>query len=370
MIDFITSFGSILLHLFGVIAALMVIIFVHEMGHYLVGRWCGIGAAAFSIGFGPEIAGFTDKRGTRWKIAAIPLGGYVKFVGDEDPASQPEVKNTESLKGSFAAANAWRRAATVFAGPLFNAIYTVLVLAIVFFCFGREIFPPVITSVVENSPAAHAGFKPGDKILTVDGEPVDDFNNVIQYVMMRAGDSIEFTVERNRQVVPMRVVPEEVRVETTLGSAINIGRVGMAASAGPGDVLFVNYNIIESLSEGVRQSADIVKTTGVYLGRLIQGRGDRCQLSGPIQSGQIVWKVVDSGFVALLKLTALFSISIGLFNLLPIPPLDGGHLFFYLIEGVVGKPVPVYIQERVFKIGLICVLTFMVLAIVNNLIPC
>lgn len=368
--DLILSLVTVFIRVFGVIAVFVVIIFVHEMGHYLVGRWCGIGASAFSIGFGRELWGFNDKRGTRWRIAAIPLGGYVKFIGDEDAASMPRHDNIALRPDSFASASAWRRAATVFAGPFFNGILTVVLLAILFFFYGRPVLAPIITDVLPNRPAAQAGFKPGDKILSVQGENINSFDEVSRYVMMHDGDSIAFVVERNGERVNLNVIPQSVPIDDGTGSKIRVGQIGVSSKVTPETLSFEEYDVMQSISEGFKESSYIITQTGKFLGRLIEGRADRCQLSGPVKSVQITWKVTESGFIQVLRLVAFFSLSIGLFNLLPIPPLDGGHLLFYIIEGVVGRPVPPSIQEMIFKAGLLIVLGFITFAIINNMIPC
>lgn len=370
LLDLFFSVATIFIRLFGVVAVFVVIIFIHEMGHYLVGRWCGIGASAFSIGFGPELWGFNDKRGTRWRIAAIPLGGYVKFIGDEDAASMPTLATRDQRSDSFAAATAWRRAATVFAGPLFNGILTVVLLSILFFSYGRPILTPIVTDVLPDMPAATAGFKPGDRIVSVQGEEIASFDEVSRYVMMHEGDSIAFVVERGGEMVNLSVIPKAVPVDDGTGSMIRVGQIGVSSKVTPQTLSYIEYGVVQSIGEGFKESSYIVVQTGKFLGRLIEGRADRCQLSGPVKSVQITWKVTESGFGQLVRLVAFFSLSIGLFNLLPIPPLDGGHLLFYVIEGVIGRPIKPAIQEVVFKAGLMVVLGFILFAVINNMIPC
>lgn len=367
--EFIFSMATIFIRAVGVVAVFIVIIFVHEMGHYLVGRWCGIGASSFSIGFGPEIYGFNDRRGTRWRLAAIPLGGYVKFIGDSDPASMVSHGHAQR-PDSFAAASPWRRAATVFAGPLFNGILTVVLLTVLFFCYGRVMLAPIITDVVPNMPAAQAGFLPNDKILSIQGIKINSFDEVSRYVMMHEGDDIAFVVERDNQLHTLHTVPTAVSVDDGTGSKIKIGQIGVSSKVTPQTLSYKNYGFFESIQEGFKESSYIVVQTGKFLARLVEGRADRCALSGPVKSVQITWKVTETGFVQLVRLIAFFSLSIGLFNLLPIPPLDGGHLFFYVAEGVIGKPVPSAMQEIIFKGGFFLVLAFIFFAIINNMIPC
>jgi len=370
--EFVLTLYDVVIRFVGVIGALMVIIFVHEIGHYLVGRWCGIGASVFSVGFGPELCGFKDKRGTRWCLAAVPLGGYVKFIGDRNAASIPaSQRQAEDLRpDSFPSANVWKRAATVFAGPFFNALFTVVVLAALFFSFGRTIIIPVVTDVLPDSPAAQVGFRPGDKFLAMQGSPVSSFEEIPRYVMTHDGDPVHFVLEREGRSLEVTVTPRIERADDGFGNMIRIGRIGIIGSNNPENTRKIDYNVFEAVGQGIRESTYIVRQTVQFIGKLVQGRGDRCQLSGPVRSAQIAWKVSNFGFLALLQLAAFFSISIGLFNLFPIPPLDGGHLAFYLVEGVTGHSVPLRIQEVIFRAGLVIILLFMIFAILNNYIPC
>ncbi|RCL02060.1 MAG: regulator of sigma E protease [Candidatus Tokpelaia sp. JSC189] len=370
--NFALMLQDIIIRFFGVITALMVIIFVHEMGHYLVARWCGITASMFSIGFGPELCHYTDKHGTRWRIALIPLGGYVRFFGDPaaSSTSQKLVSVHERRPDCFAAANAWKRFATVFAGPFSNALFTVVVLALLFFSFGRTIVLPVVMDVISDSPAAQAGLRPGDKFLTMQGASVTSFDEIPRYVMTHDGEPIHFTIERSGQFFEVIVESRVERADDGFGNPIRIGRIGVIGPNNAENIQKIAYNSVEAIRQSVKETADIVQQTWKFLDKFIHGKGDRCQLNGPVRSAQIAWKVSDFGFLALLQLTAFFSISVGLFNLFPIPPLDGGHLIFYLAEGITGRPVPLRIQEIFSRIGLVLILFFMVFAILNNYIPC
>ncbi|RCL01407.1 MAG: Zinc metalloprotease [Candidatus Tokpelaia sp. JSC085] len=364
-------FYDTVLHLICVLGVLVLIVFVHEIGHYLVARWCGISASVFSIGFGPEICGFVDKYGTRWRVAALPFGGYVRFLGDQDAAGFPSEHDERKFPGnSFPEAHVWKRAATVFAGPFFNTLFTVFVLSILFFFFGRTIIIPVVTDVLPDSPAARAGFKPGDRFLTMQGNPVSSFGEVAHYVMIHADDPVNFTIMRQGHSLEMIVRPEVERTDDGFGNPIHVGRIGIVGSSNPENIHKIDYNLFESFRQGIHDSTYIIRQTGQVIGRFIQGRGDRCQLSGPLRSAQIAWKVSDFGLLALLQLAAFFSISIGLFNLLPIPPLDGGYLIFYLLEGVTGRPVPLRVQTIIFRTGFILVFLFMVFTLLNNYISC
>lgn len=374
IMSFIADVGTPLLRIFGVICVIMVIIFVHEMGHYLVGRWCGIGASAFSLGFGPEICSWTDKRGTRWRIALIPLGGYVKFIGDEDAAGITSKSDAVALPGSFASAGAWARAATVFAGPFTNALFTVVVLSFFFFSYGRIIIEPVIGSLVDGAPAMTAGLKPGDRFIEMDGQKVESFDDLIGYVSLHGGDPINFTLERSGQPYSVTITPKPTERDDGFGNKVRVGMIGAGAPADPNNPgrldpsyeKHINYGLFSAIGEATDKSTFIVVQTVRFIGRLIEGREDRCQLSGPSKTATIAWQVSETGFMSLLNLTAFLSIGIGLINLFPLPPLDGGHLVFYVIEGVIGRPVPKRIQEIIFTVGFVIVVAFMLFAISND----
>ena len=364
-------FGTILPFLF----ILTVVVFVHEMGHYLVGRWCGIGVKAFSIGFGPEIIGFNDRRGTRWKLSAIPLGGYVKFAGDENASSRPDAAalselSEEDRAQAFQFAAVWKRAATVFAGPAANFILTIAIFSTIFALYGRVIADPMVARAMPGSAAEIAGFLPGDKFLRVDGAPIETFSDVQRYVSTRAGQSIKFVMEREGKEVELTAIPKETEIKDPLGNKIKIGVVGVETNKDVGKFRVVNYGPIAAVGEGIKESFFIAGQTGEFLGRLVRGREDKCQLGGPVKIATMAGKAAEKGFTWLIQLTALLSIGIGILNLLPIPPLDGGHLLFYAIEGAIRRPVTEKLQEWVYRIGGIMVLTFMGFVIFNDLFAC
>lgn len=374
--DIFWSFFSAFGRLAGVLAVLLVIVTIHELGHYLVGRWCGIKASVFSVGFGPELLARVDRSGTRWRLAALPLGGYVRFLDDRDAELDAaefggKVKrDTASPRGSFAAAGPWRRAATVFAGPLFNGILAVLILSFMAFYFGKFAVSPVVGRVLPNSPAAASGLQPGDRFITMNGAAVAGFEDISRYVSAHDGEPIHFLIERGDKPLNLIIAPKIERVDDGFGNIIRIGRLGIVGSDNPKNISKKSYGLGGALAEGFKDTGFIISRTGQYLGKLVQGRGDRCQLSGPVRTAEIAWKVSDFGIWALVQLAALLSVGIGLFNLLPMPPLDGGHLLFYLAEGVTGRPAPRRAQEIVFRLGWIIILLFTVFAILNNSVPC
>ena len=363
--------GTIIPFLF----VLTVVVFVHEMGHYLVGRWCGIGVKAFSIGFGPELIGFNDRHGTRWKISAIPLGGYVKFVGDMNATSTPDAGEIESLtdeerKVAFHTQPVWKRALTVFAGPAFNFLLTIAVFAVMFAIYGKFVSEPVVAEVRPDSPAAAAGFLPGDRFVSVDGTPVESFADVQRMVSGRAGDPIVFVLARNGGEVTLTATPEIMEQTDALGNVVKIGVIGVVNTPESGQPRLVSFTPAGALVEAVSETGHIVVRTGQFLKRFVVGREDKCQLGGPIKIAKISGQAAKLGFEWLVQLVALLSVGIGVLNLLPIPPLDGGHLVFYGLEAVKGRPVSERAMEAVYRAGLLLVLAFMAFVFWNDLFGC
>jgi regulator of sigma E protease len=357
------------------LAVLLVVVFVHEMGHFLVGRWCGIGVKAFSIGFGPEILGYTDKRGTRWKLSAIPLGGYVKFVGDEDAASTPDGEAVAALSEdertqAFQLKPVWKRALTVFAGPAANFILTIAVFSVTIGLYGRAISDPTVARAIPGSAAEAAGFMPGDVFLRVGGGVVKTFEDVQRYVAPRAGEEIRFTMSRAGGEVELVAIPKATEMNDPLGNKIKVGVIGVETNKDVGKFRVVTFSPAESVGEAVKESLFIAGQTGRFLGRMVRGREDKCQLGGPVKIAAMTGKAAERGISWLIQLTALLSIGIGILNLLPIPPLDGGHLLFYAIEGVLRRPVTERLQEIVYRTGGIMVLAFMLFVIFNDLFAC
>lgn len=363
--------GTILPFLF----VLTVVVFVHEMGHYLVGRWCGIGVQAFSIGFGPELFGITDRRGTRWKLSAIPLGGYVKFVGDVGVVSQPDDEELKGLspeerRSAFHYQPIWKRALTVFAGPAFNFILTIVVLTVMFAVYGRFVSEPTVAEVRPDSPAAVAGFRPGDRFVAVGGTAVDTFADVQRLVSGRAGDEIEFVMSRDGKEVVLRATPEISEQTDALGNTIRIGLIGVVNNEEMGQPRLVTYNPAEALVQGFVETGHFVVRTGQFLQRFAAGREDRCQLGGPVRIAKMSGQAASLGFIWLVQLVALLSVGIGILNLLPIPPLDGGHLLFYGVEAVIRRPVPERVVETVYRAGMLLVLSFMMFVFWNDIFGC
>lgn len=355
---------------------LTVVVFVHEMGHYLVGRWCGIGVREFSIGFGPELFGFNDRKGTRWKLSAVPLGGYVKFVGDmsvtSDPSSQAanEALSPQERRESFHLQPVWKRAATVFAGPLFNFLLAIAVFSVMFSIYGRYVSEPTVAEVRADSPAEAAGFQPGDRFVSVNGRGVSTFGDVQRMVSGRAGDPLVFVMMRGDEEVTLTATPEIVEQTDALGNTIRVGVIGVVNNEELGQPRHLTFSPVESVSEAVKETAFIIVRTGQFLQRFAVGREDRCQLGGPVKIADMAGRAASLGFEWLVQLVALLSVGIGFLNLLPIPPLDGGHLVFYGIEAAAGRPVSERVMEMVYRIGLLLVLAFMVFVFWNDLFGC
>jgi len=343
--------------------ALTIIVFFHELGHFLVARLCGIKVLVFSIGFGPELVGFYDRRGTRWKISAIPLGGYVKFFGDENEASVPSAATLAAMteevrKQSFPGQPVSARAAVVAAGPITNFILAIVLFAGVFMSYGKITAIPRIAAVEPNSPAAAAGFQVGDIIVSIDGRKIDNFGDVQRIVNFSPGVTLTIVVERGAALFTLKATPTEKDKK---------GMLGITRSNEPGDVKTDPVGPLEAVRLGADETWLVVSTTMAYLRDVVVGKQSADQISGPIKIAQISGEAAKLGFGPLLHLTALLSVSIGLLNLFPIPLLDGGHLLFYSIEAVRGRPLSERAQEVGFRIGLAIVLMLMIFATFNDL---
>lgn len=355
---------------------LTVVVFVHEMGHYLIGRWCGIGVKAFSIGFGPELFGFNDRHGTRWKLCAIPLGGYVKFVGDMNAtSSQPSTEELESLTDAerevaFHTQPIWKRAATVVAGPLFNFLLTIAVFAVLFSVYGRPVLEPTVAEVTAGSPAQKAGIQAGDRFVKVDGSKVETFADVQRLVSGRAGDAITFTMLRDGKEIDVTATPEPMEQQDALGNKVKVAVIGVVNNAELGQPRLISYTPAGALAAAVQETGHVIERTGQFLQRFALGREDKCQLGGPIKIAKMSGQAAKLGFEWLVQLVAFLSVGIGFLNLLPIPPLDGGHLLFYGVEAVIRRPVSERMMEMAYRTGLFLVLGFMGFVFWNDLFGC
>lgn len=357
------------------VVVLSLVVFFHEFGHFIVGRWCGVQVDAFSLGFGPELFAVVDRHGTRWRLAAIPLGGYVKFHGDANGASIPDAEQLDAMPAAeravtFQAQPVWKRAAIVFAGPFANFVLAIMIYAGLFATYGRVVLTPRIAGVVEGGAGQAAGFKTGDLVVSIDGTPIDSFTRIQEIVAVSADKPLTFVVRRDDQDVTLKATPAWRVVEGPLGKT-RIGMLGLHASNKPGDIREERYGLGESLVLAVGETWAVVDRTYGYLGGLISGRENADQLSGPIGiaqvSGQLAQEIAKVGVWPFLNLIAILSISIGLLNLMPVPLLDGGHLLFFGIEAIRGRALNERTQEYAFRLGLAMVCTLMVFSTYNDL---
>ena len=362
--------------LFSILAFVLVIgplVFLHELGHYLAGRWFGVKAEVFSIGFGPEIVGFYDRYGTRWKISAVPLGGYVKFFGDENAASVPDREAAAGMseaekKVSFIHKPVGPRAAVVVAGPVANFVLAIVIFAGIFMTVGKQSTSARVDAVQPASAAQAAGFMPGDLVVAIDGTKIDDFSDMQRIVSVSAGETLNIEVERGGVRVTLKATPQLRELKDNFGNKHRLGVLGISRSMAPGDIKTQKMGPVQAVAEGVRETWFVVDRTLSYIGGVFAGREAADQLGGPIRIAQVSGEVASVGFVALIRLTAVLSISIGLLNLFPIPLLDGGHLLFYAIEAIRGRPLSERAQEVGFRIGLAIVVMLMIFATFNDIL--
>jgi regulator of sigma E protease len=365
--------GGVLGYLIPFLFVLTVVVFFHELGHFLVARRCGVRVLVFSIGFGPELFGFNDRHGTRWKLSAIPLGGYVKFFGDETAASVPDpmalaAMSEEDRRHSFVHQSVGRRAAIVVAGPVANFLLAVVIFAGLFMVFGKPSTSPRVDAVQPGSAAQAAGFQPGDLVLSINGRPIESFPDMQQIVSTSAGELLTFEVERGGVKVELKAVPALRETKDRFGNVHRIGVLGITRSPSPDDTHFQPVGPVKALELGVQRTWFVVERTLSYIGGVISGREAADQLGGPIRIAQVSGQVATEGLASLFSLTAVLSVSIGLLNLFPVPLLDGGHLLFYGIEAVRGKPLSERAQEVGFRIGLAIVVMLMIFATYNDLL--
>jgi regulator of sigma E protease len=352
---------------------LTVVVFIHEFGHFWVGRLCGVGVTAFSVGFGRELIGWTDRKGTRWKISAIPLGGYVKFVGDLNAASVPDQDQLDRMPLeqraiSFPHQNVAKRAAIVAAGPIANFILAIAIFAGFNYFNGRQVLEPRIEAVQPGSAAEKAGFQSKDLILTVDGRQIQTFADMQLIVSSSAGEPLNFTVERNGQAVALTATPNFVERTSPFGKQ-RIGLLGVEASRDPSAIKRLTYTPWGAVKAAVVETWNLVDRTLNFIRRLVMGWESADQLSGPIGIARASGTAFDVGGVySLVSLIGFMSVSIGLINLFPIPLLDGGHLLFYAIEAVRGRPLSEKAQEIGFRIGFALVAMLMLFATWNDLV--
>jgi len=347
--------------LLGFLLLITPVVYFHELGHYWIARKAGVIVDVFSIGFGPEIYGWTAPSGTRWRLSAIPLGGYVKMRGDDDAASTPS-NNYQNTEGSFSDAGLYWRMAIVAAGPTANFILGIILFAVVYMSVGKQTIPAVVGEVIPNMPAASAGLLSGDKILEIDGIGVRDFNDMRGLVVESPGKALSFVIQRGTRDLVLTVTPE-IRFNEQL--QMNIGVLGVKSPpVGEFQRLGPTAAIVAASSDAFHMSVVILRS----LGRAITGNIQQGEVGGPVRIAEISGTVMNQGLVPFILLTAVISINLGLINLLPIPALDGGHLTFFFVEAIIGKPVPLRIQAVLMRGGIAVLMGLTIFLVVYDVI--
>jgi regulator of sigma E protease len=365
--------GDLIHYVVPFLFVLSVVVFCHELGHFLVARWCGVKILAFSIGFGPELLGFNDRYGTRWRIAAIPLGGYVRFLGDENAASVPDASRLSGMSAAERAQSlvfqpVLKRAAIVAAGPLANFVLAVVIFSGIFMLYGMQTMSAQVDAVQPGSPAAAAGFKPGDLVVAIDGRKINDFADMQRIVSDSAGKVLDITVKRGGGQVELKATPHLQENKDVFGNVERVGLLGIKRSPTPGELKYQPVSPPRAVWLAIHQTWDVVYQTLRYVGGVITGRQSANQLSGPIGIAHIVGQAATISIGFLLQIAGVISVSIGLINLFPIPMLDGGHLLFYLIEALRGRPLSEKAQEVGFRIGFAIVVMLMIFATFNDIV--
>ncbi len=374
----IDSSLSILLTIFSYLIVLAIVVFVHEFGHFQVAKWLGVKIEKFSIGFGKELLSWKDREGVIWRIALLPLGGYVKFFGDKDGSSFPDENISEDTDNAlFHNKPVWVRALVTLAGPMFNFFFAIFIFTVLLFSFGDKYQKPFVDSFMENSAAQTAGIQVKDEIIAINGKKTESVQDVIRMVMTSGGQQLSIDVKRNDQILSLTATPNVVEVETPFGTKESQGLLGIKLKS---DKIYEKkYNIIEAGFAATRKCGEIIETQINFISALFRGAMSTGHLSGPLgiaqTTGLVAKTSIDSAGVeanfgdkaaslalALISLSAFISIAIGFMNLIPLPILDGGHLVFYAYEAIRGKPVPLHIQTVFHKMGFFLLLALFVFA--------
>ena len=355
------------------IILILVVVFIHEYGHYYFAKRFGVGVTDFSIGFGKEIIGWNDKSGTRWKICWIPLGGYVKFFGDRNVFSQADQEklikryNEEDRKKLFVLKPLYQRVLIVFGGPLANFILALVIFFSIYTFVGKDFTPAVIAEVQKDSPAMVGGLKQNDVILEIDGNKVESIMDVSKFIMMSTDNLIDFKVKRSYDELILRIKPDTILGEDNLGNKINKRIVGIKLSAYNNEINHVKLGPAQAVFHAAHEVYYVTTSSLKYLSAMVFGKADTSQLGGPIRIAKISGQVAEFGLLAFVSMMAYISISLGLINLFPIPMLDGGHLMFYAFEKILGRPLSQKTQEGFFRIGMFLLLSLMFFTTFNDL---
>jgi regulator of sigma E protease len=355
------------------ILLILVVVFIHEYGHYYFAKKYGVGITDFSIGFGKEIFGWNDRSGTRWKICWIPLGGYVKFFGDRNVFSQADQEkilkkyNEEDRQKLFVLKPLYQRVLIVFGGPLANFLLALAIFFSIYTFIGKDFTPAVINEVQKDSPAMVGGLKQNDIILEIDGNKVKSIMDVSKYITMSTDDIIDFKVKRSYDELILKIKPDIVLGEDSLGNQINKRMVGIKLGAYNNEINHVKLGPAQAIFHAAHEVYYVSISSLKYIGAMILGKADTSQLGGPIRIAKISGQVAEFGVLAFISMMAYISISLGLVNLFPIPMLDGGHLMFYAFEKVLGRPLSQKTQEGFFRIGMFLLISLMFFTTFNDL---
>ena len=373
IVDVIQNMGQMIVgYILPFLFVLTIVVFFHELGHFLVARWRGVHVLAFSVGFGPELVGFNDKQGTRWKICAVPLGGYVKFLGDENVASVADEAALANLSEidrnrAFHNKSLFSRSLIVVAGPVANFLLAIVIFSSLFGLYGKTVISPRVDGVTEGSAAQIAGFQQGDLILGIDGHVIQGFMDVQRLVSGQAEEQLKFEVERDGTTIEIVATPRRTTTTDQFKNTIEIGVLGIQRNPERDELRTIRFGPVEAVVAGTQETWFVTVRSLSAIYRIITNRDSADQLGGPIRIAKMSGQVATLGLGALITLAAYLSISIGMLNLFPVPMLDGGHLLFYAIEAVIRRPLSERFQEYGFRVGLLAILALMVFTTWNDI---
>jgi regulator of sigma E protease len=359
---------DLLLNISSFLVIISLVVFIHEFGHYYVAIKSGVKVEVFSIGMGPELIGWNDKRGTRWRICPLPIGGYVKMFGDSNEASAPDQDilanmNEDEKKLAFHAKSLFAKSMIVAAGPAANFLLSIVMLFVLFFCYGQGFATTEVTYIEPDSIAEKSGIEPGDIITKINDREINDFNELREIVTINAGNELNLTINRGDEEFDLTIIPELKERKDVFGNKINVGSLGIASDKVARKQLGLMASMISATSETYRLSSFMLKSVG----QMIIGNVSTDNIGGPIKIAQYSGNSVRQGPQNILWFIAILSINLGLINLFPVPVLDGGHLLFYVIEGIRGRPMAAKIQQISFRIGMALIGSLMIFSVLNDI---